>query len=102
MNKRSDVAKESGSKRRKKLTSASLNGALQIIPISLADEIISGVNLPRESLEGATIFRSLGDWNAIRGRWDKAADRFEHFVGDRIAGDDFVRERDGDNLQSAI
>jgi coenzyme F420-0:L-glutamate ligase / coenzyme F420-1:gamma-L-glutamate ligase len=51
VNKRSDVAKESGSKRRKKLTSASLNGALQIIPIPLADEIISGDSIADKMLE---------------------------------------------------
>jgi coenzyme F420-0:L-glutamate ligase/coenzyme F420-1:gamma-L-glutamate ligase len=51
VNKRPDVAKESGSKRRKKLTSASLNGALQIIPIPLADEIIPDDSIADKMLE---------------------------------------------------
>jgi eukaryotic-like serine/threonine-protein kinase len=42
-----------------------------------ADDLIAGTSLARETLEGATVFRALGDWSALQGHWNHAADRFE-------------------------
>ncbi len=41
-----------------------------------ADELINQLPPNRSSLEGATVFRALGDWNAVQGRWPAARDRF--------------------------
>ncbi len=45
--------------------------------IKEADNLIAGTSLARETLEGAAVFRALGDWNALQGRWNQAADRFQ-------------------------
>jgi hypothetical protein len=42
-----------------------------------ADELVAQIPLHRETLEGAVLFRSLGDWNAMQSRWSPAADRLE-------------------------
>jgi tetratricopeptide (TPR) repeat protein len=43
-----------------------------------ADQLVDNLQIPvaEPSLEAAGVFRSLGDWNAIHGRWRVAADRF--------------------------
>ena len=41
-----------------------------------ADELLSRVRLEKPSLETETLFRLLGDWNAISGRWPRAIERF--------------------------
>jgi serine/threonine protein kinase len=42
-----------------------------------ADALLSQIPLTQETLEGAAVFRSLGDWNALQNRWPQAADRLE-------------------------
>ncbi len=41
-----------------------------------ADELIARVPLKNPTLEGVEVFRTLGDWNAVRGNWPAARDRF--------------------------
>jgi serine/threonine protein kinase len=47
-----------------------------------ADEILA--NRPLSSIEpsgeAVSVFRSYGDWNAIRGRWPQAAECYDHFI----------------------
>jgi serine/threonine protein kinase len=47
-----------------------------------ADEILA--NRPLSSIEpsgeAVSVFRSYGDWNAIRGRWHQAAECYDHFM----------------------
>ncbi|MBN2163798.1 MAG: serine/threonine protein kinase [Pontiellaceae bacterium] len=42
-----------------------------------ADTILDGIERPQASPENAAIYRELGDWHALNGRWDKARERFE-------------------------
>jgi serine/threonine protein kinase len=42
-----------------------------------ADELVAQIPLNQPTLEGAVLFRSLGDWNAMQGRWSQAAERLE-------------------------
>jgi eukaryotic-like serine/threonine-protein kinase len=42
-----------------------------------ADVLLAQIPLTQETLEGAAVFRSLGDWNALQNRWPQAADRLE-------------------------
>ena len=43
-----------------------------------ADQLVDKLQIPvaEPSLEAAGVFRSLGDWNVMQGRWRTAADRF--------------------------
>jgi eukaryotic-like serine/threonine-protein kinase len=43
-----------------------------------ADQLVDKLQIPvaEPSLEAAGVFRSLGDWNVLQGRWRPAADRF--------------------------
>ena len=41
-----------------------------------ADRLLSEVPLTPPTLEGASVFRSLGEWHALRSRWKEATDRF--------------------------
>jgi hypothetical protein len=41
-----------------------------------ADELMAKVPLDNPTLEGVEVFRALGDWNAMHGRWNEARDRF--------------------------
>ena len=41
-----------------------------------ADRLVAGVAFPETVLAGETVFRPLGDWTAIQGRWQRAADYF--------------------------
>src|ERR1017187_7103382 len=54
-----------------------------------ADALLSQIPLTQETLEGAAVFRSLGDWNALQNRWPQAADRLEVLlrVGQIESGD---------------
>jgi hypothetical protein len=45
-----------------------------------ADQLMESIPLSAEGIEGATLLRTLGDWNAMRGRWDKAGDRYTLLV----------------------
>jgi hypothetical protein len=54
-----------------------------------ADALIAEIGFTNATLEGAAVFRALGDWNALQGRWPQAADRFELLlqVGQIESGD---------------
>jgi serine/threonine protein kinase len=54
-----------------------------------ADELLAQIPRTQETLEGAAVFRSLGDWNALQSRWPQAADRLEVLlrVGQIESGD---------------
>ncbi|MBE2214638.1 MAG: serine/threonine protein kinase [Opitutaceae bacterium] len=41
-----------------------------------ADAILADVALTEPTMEGAAVFRAVGEWHAIHGRWKLAADRF--------------------------
>ncbi len=41
-----------------------------------ADQLVGQLPLERPTMEGAEVFRTLGDWNAIQGRWPAARDRY--------------------------
>jgi hypothetical protein len=41
-----------------------------------ADELLAQIPLEKPSLETEALLRTLGDWNAIHGRWQRAVDRF--------------------------
>jgi len=43
---------------------------------SVADRIVEESALTQPTMEGAQVFRSLGDWHAVRGQWREAASRF--------------------------
>ena len=41
-----------------------------------ADQLLAKIPLSETVLEGENVFRSLGDWAALRGRWPRAAEYF--------------------------
>jgi serine/threonine protein kinase len=41
-----------------------------------ADAILREISLTQPTVEGAAVFRSVGEWHAIHNRWREAADRF--------------------------
>jgi tetratricopeptide (TPR) repeat protein len=41
-----------------------------------ADRLVAGVPLDKPSIEAAAELRALGDWHALHGRWQQAAERF--------------------------
>ncbi|MBC8095605.1 MAG: serine/threonine protein kinase, partial [Akkermansiaceae bacterium] len=41
-----------------------------------ADALIASLGISRPTVEGARVFRSVGEWHALQGRWQTAADRF--------------------------
>ena len=63
---------------REKLTQAAV--LIEKDQIETADRIIGSATPPQQMLEGVNIFRTLGDWNALRNRWRPAADRLEMLV----------------------
>jgi serine/threonine protein kinase len=60
--------------RRQKLTEATV--LLSRDQIDAADRLVAGISAPEPNLEYAALFRSLGDWHSVHGRWKPAADRF--------------------------
>ncbi len=40
-----------------------------------ADALLAGVPVTHPTVEGASVFRSLGEWHAVEGRWKIAAER---------------------------
>jgi serine/threonine protein kinase len=63
---------------RQKLTEA--NSLLSWDKLQEADNLIEGVPVSRANLEYATVFRTLGDWQATQGHWKAAADRLGMLV----------------------
>jgi serine/threonine protein kinase len=45
-----------------------------------ADELLDKLSLTRPTLDGAAVFRSVGEWHALQGRWKQAAARFTVLV----------------------
>src|SRR6478736_4623193 len=43
-----------------------------------ADELIAGIPTTLKTMEGAMVFRNLGEWNALKGRWPEAGARLFH------------------------
>jgi hypothetical protein len=41
-----------------------------------AEQLASGVSSPENAVGGAALFRSLGDWAAMQGRWPRAVEHF--------------------------
>ncbi len=41
-----------------------------------ADALLAGVVMTQPTVEGAAVFRSLGEWHAVENRWRPAAERF--------------------------
>ena len=41
-----------------------------------ADGLLSNMALAAPTMEGAAVFRSVGEWHALQNRWKQAADRF--------------------------
>jgi len=41
-----------------------------------ADELMARIPLQNPTLEGVQVFRALGDWDAVRGKWEAARERF--------------------------
>jgi serine/threonine protein kinase len=41
-----------------------------------ADNLLGSISLTQQTVEGAAVFRSVGEWHALHGRWQQAADRF--------------------------
>ncbi len=61
-----------------------------------ADDIIRTISLDDSTLEGAAVFRSIGEWHATNGRWKMAAERFEvllrinHLEGADVSSLDYL------------
>ncbi len=45
-----------------------------------ADDLLNGIAPTQPSLEGARVFRAVGEWHARQGRWQEAADRFNVLI----------------------
>ena len=62
-----------------------------------ADRLLNGYAPNQPSLEGARVFRAVGEWHALQGRWPEAANRFgvliqiNKFDGWDIASLDYLR-----------
>ncbi|HKW29672.1 MAG TPA: serine/threonine-protein kinase [Verrucomicrobiae bacterium] len=62
-----------------------------------ADNLLNGYAPTQPSLEGARVFRAVGEWHALQGRWREAANRFgvlmqiNKFDGWDMASLDYLR-----------
>jgi len=45
-----------------------------------ADEVIKQVSIQAPSVEGAAVFRLVGEWYALQGRWKEAAEHFSQLL----------------------
>jgi len=45
-----------------------------------ADELIAGIPTTLKTLEGAMVFRNLGEWHALKARWPEAGARLFHLT----------------------
>jgi len=59
---------------REKITQAAMLIGLQ--RLEEADQIIANIPMTQKTLEGAAVFRTLGEWRALQARWKEAAARF--------------------------
>jgi len=62
-----------------------------------ADNLLNGYAPTQSTLEGARVFRAVGEWHALQGRWPQAANRFgvliqiDKFDGWDMASLDYLR-----------
>ncbi|MFT3784127.1 MAG: serine/threonine-protein kinase [Nibricoccus sp.] len=61
------------SEMREKITFASLLVSQE--KLEMADTQLNGISLGGPSVEGAAVFRAVGEWHALHDRWAQAADR---------------------------
>ena len=59
---------------REKVTQAALLVSLD--RLDEADHLLNQVFLTQPTVEGAAVFRAVGEWHALHARWKQAADRF--------------------------
>ncbi len=59
---------------REKITQAALFVSQE--RFEAADTLLNTVALARPTMEGAAVFRAVGEWHALQNRWQQAADRF--------------------------
>ena len=59
---------------REKITQAAM--LIGLGKLAEADAIIAAIPATQSTLEGAAVFRTLGEWNALQSRWKEAARRF--------------------------
>ena len=45
-----------------------------------ADNLLKDITLVQPTVEGAAVFRSVGEWHALHHRWQQAADRFAQLL----------------------
>lgn len=61
-----------------------------------ADALISGISLNESTVEGAAVFRAIGEWHALNRRWKLSADRFQvllrinHLEGADVSSLDYL------------
>lgn len=79
---------------REQLTQAALMVSLE--RFEEADQLIRDVVLNESTMEGAAVFRAMGEWHALNGRWKEAAERFDvllrinHLEGADVASLDYL------------
>jgi tetratricopeptide (TPR) repeat protein len=59
---------------REKITQAEI--LLNAEKFGEADDFLSGLELTQPTVEGAAVYRSLGEWHALQNRWRPATERF--------------------------
>jgi hypothetical protein len=60
---------------REKITQAALLVSQE--RLADADGLLNEVTIGQSTMEGAAVFRSVGEWHALHNRWKQAADRFD-------------------------
>jgi tetratricopeptide (TPR) repeat protein len=56
-----------------------------------ADGLLTDISLDQPTMEGAAVFRSIGEWHALQNRWKQAANRFASLLGvNQLEGWDIV------------
>ncbi len=63
---------------REKITQAALLVSLE--RFEEADGLLNEILIKKPTVEGAAVFRAVGEWHAIHGRWKAAADRFARLL----------------------
>lgn len=56
-----------------------------------ADRLLNDIDLAQPSVEGAALFRAVGEWHALHGRWPEAANRLSRLMRvNQLDGWDFA------------
>ena len=72
---------------REKITQAALLVSLE--RFEEADGLLNEILIKKPTVEGAAVFRAVGEWHAIHGRWKAASDRFARLLQiDQLDGSD--------------